>query len=511
VTSISPRPAQAGAHRLDQLALLLGLAPGSPAWEQIEVRGVTHDSRQVRPGDLYAAMLGENVHGAQFAGQAAAAGAVAILTDPRGVNRSAVAGLPVLVAPNVRTVLGRLAAEIYGRPGDALRTLAVTGTNGKTTTAFLMESGLRAAGLHTGLLGTVFTRIGDEVLSSTRTTPEAPDLHALLAVMRERGVAGVAMEVSSHALDAHRVDGLVFSVAAFTNLSQDHLDHHFSMESYFDSKVGLFTPEHAAAGVVNIDDPHGLRLVERSGIEVHTFSAAGNPAAAWRAVQVDARPDGTSFTVLGPGASAAGRVGMPGTFNLSNALCAVVALVVSGVALEDALRGVGECPGVPGRMERVDAGQPYLALVDYAHTPDAVATVLAALRPITPGRLIVVLGAGGDRDRGKRSVMGEIAARAGDVLVLTDDNPRSEDPAAIMAALRYGVDAVPAWARAQLHVEHDRAAAIGLAVGLAEAGDTLVVAGKGHEQGQEVAGVVRPFDDRGVLREAIVAALGGHG
>jgi UDP-N-acetylmuramoyl-L-alanyl-D-glutamate--2,6-diaminopimelate ligase len=509
VTPTSLRPQAPSVHTLEQVARLLGLTEGADALGAVQVRGVTHDSRQVQPGDLYVAMLGERAHGSQFVQAAAAAGAVAILTDPLGRYRSRWANLPVLTVPDARAVLGRLAAEIYGNPAANLHKLAVTGTNGKTTTAYLMESGLRASGLRTGVIGTVATRIDDEVLPSARTTPEAPELHALLAVMRERGVEALAMEVSSHALDMHRVDGLRFDVAAFTNLSQDHLDYHFAMEDYFLAKSRLFTPEHAAAAVVNLDDVHGRRIAGQTRLPLHTFSAAGNPAAAWRASELVAGPDGTEFTVTGPGGvSGSAMVSLPGAFNVANAMAAIVSLVVVGISLDDALLGVAACPGVPGRMERVAVGQSFLALVDYAHTPDAVATLLAALRPVTSGRLVVVLGAGGDRDRAKRPLMGEIASRAADVLVLTDDNPRSEDPAAIMAALRSGAESVATEAAAQLHIEHDRAAAIALAVGLARAGDTVVLAGKGHEPGQEVAGVVRPFDDRAVLTEALRSLSG---
>ncbi|MGQ0846395.1 MAG: UDP-N-acetylmuramoyl-L-alanyl-D-glutamate--2,6-diaminopimelate ligase [Sporichthyaceae bacterium] len=503
----SLRPQTPHGATVGALAARLGVSGLPEPVLGVPVGGVTHDSRQVQPGDLYAALLGERTHGAAFAVQAAEAGAVAILTDPLGRERSKLANLPVLVVPDARAALGQVSADVYGRPAQALTCLGVTGTNGKTTTAFLMESGLRAAGHSTGLLGTVATRIGDEALPSARTTPEAPDLHALLAVMRERGATAVAMEVSSHALDMHRVDGVVFAAALFTNLSQDHLDYHFTLEDYFTAKAALFTPEHAVVGVVNVDDEWGVRLVGRSRIPVRTYSALGADAD-WRIVDLVEAPDGSTFTVLGPdGARGDGSVALPGTFNVANALGAIATLVAAGIPLEAALRGVADCPGVPGRMERISAGQPFLAIVDYAHTPDAVATLLAALRPVTSGRLVVVLGAGGDRDRGKRPLMGEVASRRADVLILTDDNPRSEDPAEILSELRRGAESVFADEAAELHLQHDRAAAIALAVRLAKAGDTVVVAGKGHEQGQEAAGVVRPFDDRTVLR----AALAGGG
>ncbi len=503
----SLRPATVPACTVADLAALAGLTDVERGWSEVTVTGITHDSRQVRPGDIYAAMVGENVHGAAFARQAAEAGAVAILTDPLGRERARLGKVPVLVVREARAVLGTLASALYGDPAAEMLTIGVTGTNGKTTTAFMLESGLRAAGHRTGLLGTVATRIGDEALPSARTTPEAPDLHALLAVMRERAVTAVAMEVSSHALDMHRVDGVVYAVALFTNLSHDHLDWHFTLENYFAAKCALFTPEHAKAGVVNVDDPYGLRLAGTATVPITTFSATGAAGADWRAVDVALGPTGSTFTVRGPGvASCPARIGLPWAFNVANALGAIVTLVWAGVPLADAARGVGECPGVPGRMERVDAGQPYLAVVDYAHTPDAIDTVLSALRPVTTGRLIVVLGAGGDRDRTKRPRMGELAARLADVVVLTDDNPRSEDPAEILAAMRAGALAVPDEERAELLTEHDRAAAIALAVSRAGPGDAVVVAGKGHEQGQENSGVVTPFDDREVLGDALLAA-----
>lgn len=506
----SLRPDKPQARTVGELGQLIGAELPDPEGRTVKVSGITHDSRQVRPGDLYAAMLGENTHGAAFVKQAAEAGAVAILTDPLGRERSRLAGLPVLVANDARASLGAVAAAVYGEPAAAMLSIGVTGTNGKTTTAFMLESGLRAAGRSTGLFGTVATRIGDEALPSARTTPEAPDLHALLAVMSERGVDAVAMEVSSHALDLHRVDGVVYDAALFTNLSHDHLDFHFTMEAYFQAKAVLFTPAHAKAGVVNLDDAYGKRLTQNRLIPITTFSATGDEAADWRAVAVKLGPAGSTFTVQGPkGAGATASIGLPGAFNVANALGAIVALVVAGIPLKAAVEGVAACPGVPGRLEKVDAGQDFLAVVDYAHTPAAIETVLTALRPVTSGKLIVVLGAGGDRDKTKRPLMGEVAARLGDVLILTDDNPRSEDPKEILVAVKAGADGVSKEERAELLVEHDRTKAIALAVAKAEAGDAVVVAGKGHEQGQEAKGEVKPFDDREVLGDALLNAEPG--
>jgi UDP-N-acetylmuramoyl-L-alanyl-D-glutamate--2,6-diaminopimelate ligase len=346
------RPEKPTPRTVGELGTLIGAELPDPEGRTVKVSGLTHDSRQVRPGDLYAAMIGENAHGATFVNQAAEAGAVAILTDPLGRERSRLAGLPVLVVNDARASLGAVAAAIYGNPAAAMTTIGVTGTNGKTTTAFLLESGLRAAGKNTGLFGTVATRIGDEALPSARTTPEAPDLHALLAVMKERSVNAVAMEVSSHALDMHRVDGVVYDAALFTNLSQDHLDWHFTMEAYFQAKAALFTPAHAKAGVVNLDDHYGRRLLLSPQIPLTTYSATGDEAADWRAVAVDLGPDSSTFTVQGPkGAGGSASVALPGAFNVANALGAIVALVTEGLSLDDAITGVGACPGVAGRME----------------------------------------------------------------------------------------------------------------------------------------------------------------
>jgi UDP-N-acetylmuramoyl-L-alanyl-D-glutamate--2,6-diaminopimelate ligase len=499
----SPRPAGTTAKDADELVARLGaalLAVDGPAARPVS--GVTLDSRAVRAGDLYAALPGSRAHGADFAAQAAQAGAVACLTDPEGRDRSVSAGLTTYVVEEPRRALGGLAAWAYGEPAHALTTIGITGTNGKTTTAYLLEAGLRAAGRTTGLVGTIETRIGDDVLDSVRTTPEAPDLQALLAVMVERGVTAVAMEVSSHALVMGRVDGTVYDVAVFTNLSEDHLDFHADLEDYFAAKAMLFTPEHARAAVVDVDDEYGRRLARDATVPVVTVSPAGSDAD-WRVMAADIGPQGSTFALAGPdGARVPCATRLPGDFNLANAALAVVALVQAGVAADVAARGVAGCPGVPGRMERVsDDGDAVLALVDYAHSPDSLERLLATCRGLAGGhRVLVVVGAGGDRDPHKRPVMGEIAARDADVAVLTSDNPRSEDPLAILAAIRSGADRVPG---GHVEVVPDRRAAIEQAVAAARPGDVVVVAGKGHERGQEVDGVVHPFDDRDVLRAAL--------
>ncbi|WP_432562866.1 UDP-N-acetylmuramoyl-L-alanyl-D-glutamate--2,6-diaminopimelate ligase [Kineococcus sp. SYSU DK003] len=483
--------------------LATALGTGVPGVGNVAVRGVTLDSRRVGAGDLYAALPGANVHGARFAAQAAAAGAVAVLTDPAGQAEAAATGLPVLVVDHPRAVLGDLAARIFGRPGEALTTVGVTGTNGKTTTAYLVESLLRAAGWTTGLLGTVETRIAGERVSSVRTTPEAPDLHALLARMVAAGVRGCALEVSSHALAQHRVDGLVVDVAAFTNLSQDHLDFHGSMEEYFAAKAQLFTPAHSRRGVVWVDpadpDRWGARLAERATVPVSTVGPAGD----WRVSAVRTDRARSTFHLSGPGHELDLTCPLPGDFNVANAALAAVAALSLQVPARTVVAGLAAAQGVPGRMQPVvrdhDPDQAPLVVVDYAHTPDALERVLHTLRGTTPGRLVAVLGAGGDRDRGKRPLMGAAVAAAADVVVVTDDNPRSEDPAAIRAAVLAG-----ARGGARVLEVADRREAIRTALAACDGpADTVLLAGKGHETGQETAGVVTPFDDRLVGAEEL--------
>jgi UDP-N-acetylmuramoyl-L-alanyl-D-glutamate--2,6-diaminopimelate ligase len=382
----------------------------------------------------------------------------------------------------------------------------VTGTQGKTTTTRLAEAALQTAGVKAAVVGTVGTRVDGAEVRSVLTTPEAPDLHALFAVMRERGVEACAMEVSSHALVMGRVDGVVFDVACFTNLGRDHLDFHADVEEYFAAKARLFTPDRARLALVNVDDAFGRRLVQEATVPVRTFSATGADAD-WQAVDVTPTTAGSVFIVRGPTGEHRCEIGLPGEFNVANALCAVAALAESGYDAALVAEALGRVPGVAGRVEPVDAGQEFLAVVDYAHKPDALEAVLRSLRSRTTGRLVVVVGAGGDRDRGKRPLMGEVAARLADVLVVTDDNPRSEEPAAIRAEVLAGTRG----GAAEVHEVGDRREAIRQAVAAAGAGDCVVVAGKGHETGQEVAGTVHPFDDRVELREAIVGLLTSRG
>jgi len=519
------RPARPQARPLSGLGqLLFGSSPNEPG----RITGVTHDSRRVIPGDLYVALPGAQAHGAAFSAAAAQAGAVAILTDPVGRDQAARTGLPVFVVRSPREVLGKVACWVYGDPSTRLALIGVTGTSGKSTSTYLIEAGLRAAGHVTGMIGGVTLRIGPHEEPAGLTTPEATDLQALFATMAERGVTAAAMEVSSHALALGRVAGTRFDVAVFTNLSQDHLDFHPTMEDYFEAKAQLFTPAYSALGVVNTGDEWGRRLAARASVPITTFAVQPGPESSpmdgpslapsregwpiagveepdWAAVDVRSGADGSSFRVIGPGGVEADvTVSLPGAFNVANALGSVVALVESGVRLEDAVAGVAACPGVPGRLQRVPGGIPDV-FVDYAHKPGAVEAVLRALREVTQGNLIIVLGCGGDRDRAKRPMMGAAAASLADVAVLTSDNPRSEDPLAILSAMLDGVLTVPPGERARVVMEPDRAAAISYAIGMADKGDVVVVAGKGHERGQYVAGAVLPFDDSEVAGAALRA------
>jgi UDP-N-acetylmuramoyl-L-alanyl-D-glutamate--2,6-diaminopimelate ligase len=510
------RPRHVPVHPLTGLAALLGLRQPDRDSSFIHnewrgVTGVTHDSAAVQPGDLYAAMPGSRHHGAEFCGQAAAAGAVAVLTDQAGRDRAIRCGLPVFVVADPRARLGEVASWVYGDPSRRLQLIGVTGTSGKTTTTYLIDSGLRMAGHLAGLVGGVQTRAGAVAEPSRLTTPEATDLQALFAVMAEQKVTAAVMEVSSHALALGRVAGTRFEVAVFTNLSQDHLDFHHDMDGYFAAKAELFTPRYAASGVVNVDDSRGRRLAARAPIPVTTFSAAGRPDADWRAADVRCGADGSTFQVVGPGGvEADASVTLPGPFNVANALAAIVALVEVGVGLATAVAGVAACPGVPGRLERVGSDQDITVLVDYSHKPGAVEAVLSALRPVTPGSLRIVLGCGGDRDTGKRPLMGAAAAELADVAILTSDNPRSEDPLAILYEMLAGTLSVPPLDRAHVIVEPDRAAAIAMAVRGAAKGDVVVIAGKGHERGQYVGDQVIPFDDREVAAQALAGRPGAE-
>ena len=492
------------------LATVADLLPGvslqtAPAAEvpDIRITGVTLRGQDAEPGDLFAALPGARAHGGRYAADAVARGAVAVLTDRDGVAEIGGApGVPVLVHPAPRAVLGEVSSAVYGNPSERLRVIGVTGTSGKTTTAYLVEAGLRSAGRMPGLIGTVGVRIDGREQPSGLTTPEAPQLQALLALMVERGVDTVVMEVSSHALSLGRVDGVAFAVGGFTNLSRDHLDFHQSMEDYFEAKARLFDPEsaaHAALSVVCVDDHWGRAMAARAHRPV-TVSVTGT--ADWVVDDITTGEGGSQdFLAVDPaGVHHALRISLPGRYNVANGLLAVALLDAVGVSPEQAALGL-RVATVPGRLEAVDTGQQFLALVDYAHKPGALRAVLQTLRQQATGRLAVVFGAGGNRDQGKREPMGQVAGELADLVVVTDDNPRDEDPAAIRAAIASG--AAPG--TAEVVEIGDRRAAIEHAVAWARTGDIVLIAGKGHEAGQTSRGRTRPFDDRDELLRALQA------
>ncbi|MFD4428674.1 UDP-N-acetylmuramoyl-L-alanyl-D-glutamate--2,6-diaminopimelate ligase [Nocardia sp. NPDC058497] len=527
------RPNTPPSTSLQALLDLTGATVATPVTTETIVTGIEQRSNAVRSGDLFAALPGANSHGARFAADAIARGAVAVFTDAAGAALIGEVAVPVLVREQPRAVLGELSAEIYGHPSDRLRIVGITGTSGKTTTSYLVEAGLAAAGLSTGLIGTIETRIGGGRVPSALTTPEAPQLHAMFAAMVEQGVQAVVMEVSSHALALGRVDGVRFAVGAFTNLSQDHLDFHADFEDYFAAKRKLFeadSPIAARTAVICVDDEWGTRLAGdlTAPITISTVGAVPDGAATespawsrsatssgptdrgaatWRvAGDVQATGGAQEFTAAGPDGELTVRLRLPGRYNVANALLAVATCAAAGVDPAVAAPALATVD-VPGRMQRVERGQDFLAVVDYAHKPAAVESVVATLRghltEAGHGRLAVVVGAGGDRDAAKRPLMGAAAARGADLLIVTDDNPRTEDPAAIRAAVVAGAHELPATDRGEIREIGDRAAAIAAAIAWARSGDVVLIAGKGHEAGQEIQGVKHPFDDREVVAAAL--------
>jgi UDP-N-acetylmuramoyl-L-alanyl-D-glutamate--2,6-diaminopimelate ligase len=503
------RPTSDSGARLPALAAQVGAVAadgpdGRVAVPDMPITGVTLRAQDVQPGDLFAALPGSVTHGARYAGDAIERGAVAVLTDAAGVAEMGPQIVPTLVHPAPRSVLGGLAATVYGNPSEKMTIVGITGTSGKTTTTYMVESGLRAGRRIPGLIGTVGIRIDGTDIPSALTTPEAPALQAMLAAMAERGVDTVVMEVSSHALTLGRVDGTGFAVGGFTNLSRDHLDFHPTMSDYFEAKALLFDPDsalRARTAVVCIDDDAGRAMAARAGDAI-TVSAADQPAD-WRAIHVAPMgAGGQEFTVVDP-AGVHHRVGirLPGLYNVANCLVALAILDTIGIPVEQAARGLLETR-VPGRLEEIDCGQDFLALVDYAHKPGALRAVLTTLLQ-QDRRLAVVFGAGGERDPGKRRPMGEIAAELADLVVVTDDNPRGEDPAAIRREILAG--AAEGRGVAQVVEIADRRAAIRHAVAWAGPGDVVLIAGKGHETGQRSGDQTRPFDDRVELAQALEA------
>jgi UDP-N-acetylmuramoyl-L-alanyl-D-glutamate--2,6-diaminopimelate ligase len=472
-----------------RLADLAAVADGARVVDDpsVEVTDLAYDSRKAGPGTLFFCVVGEKRDGHEFAAQVVEAGAVALV-----VEHELDVGVPQVVVPSARAAMAPLAARFYGEPTAELRVVGITGTNGKTTTAFLLREILEAAGIQAGLLGTVKQVVGGLEEGVERTTPEAIDLQATFRRMLDAGDRACAMEVSSHALSLHRAEAIRFEAALFTNLTQDHLDFHADMEDYFRAKRRLFEAGPGTA-IVNVDDEYGARLAGE--FECITFSAEGCDAS-YSASDVSFDAGGAEFTIDG---ELRVRTGLPGHFNVANALGAFAAARALGVEAAAAAAGLARANRVPGRFEPIDEGQGFAVLVDYAHTPDSLENVLRAARRLTTGRLISVFGAGGDRDRDKRPKMGRAGAELSDLAVITSDNPRSEDPEAIVAEVAGGAEGAN-----ELEIVIDRREAIALALARAEPGDTVVIAGKGHEQGQEFeAGRKVPFDDRDVAREEL--------
>ena len=465
---------------------------------KIIISGATHNDSEVMPGDLFVAIPGANRHGAEFYESAKKRGAVAVLTDPTGVTL--IKDLPVLIVDNPRLIAGRVSALVYSEPMRDINCIAITGTNGKTTVTTLLHQIFSAAHRECGLIGTVETRIGDEVIASKRTTPEATDLQALAAVMRERHMRHLVIEASSHALQLHRLEGAHFAIAGFTNLTQDHLDFHGDMESYFAAKSALFNFAMAELACINIDDPYGARLAASTELPVLSISRS-NPKAIWHFIQIDSEAKRVQLKIRGSGGILIETsTTLRGGYNFDNLLMAIAIAVESGVDPIDIAAIVPNISGAAGRLEEVSVGQSFNAFVDYAHTPDAVSNVLKSIKEFTFGRVIAVLGCGGDRDASKRPLMGKALIESSDIAIFTSDNPRSEDPSDI---LRQMVGEISVVNKSQ--IISDRASAIAYAVSVAEPGDTVAILGKGHELGQEIKGEVFDFDDRLVLAQAIEA------
>ena len=464
----------------------------------ILVSGISIDSNQIEAGDIFIAVAGENSHGASFAASAKSNGAVAAITDQAGSEL--IKDFPVLIVSDPRNVAGSIAAWLYSEPMRDLFSVAITGTNGKTTVTTLLYQIAMAADRESGLIGTVETRIGDEVISSLRTTPEAPELQSLAAVMRERHMRNLFMEVSSHAIALNRIAGAQFKIAAFTNLSQDHLDFHEDMASYFATKAALFTYKYAETAYINIDSAWGAELALSQELPLVRISR-DQKGADWYFERIEPGLHSTQIAIRGSGGILIeSETKLAGDFNLENLLMAIAISVALGIDPVDIAAIIPKLIGAEGRLERIELGQPFRALVDYAHSPDSVSSVLATLKKEAVGKVIAVLGCGGDRDKSKRAPMGAALLAGSDIAIFTSDNPRSEDPAQIMKDMLAGLT-LPASAI----IELDRKKAIEVAVAQAQAGDIVILLGKGHERGQEINGIKHAFDDRLELAAAIEA------
>ncbi len=473
-------------------SLLARIAPQPDTQADTMVTGVAFRADEVREGDVFFCVQGAVHDGHDFAQAARAKGAAALVVE----REIPAIDMPQYVVPSTRVALGHAAAEFWGRPSESMQVFGVTGTNGKTTTTYVLDSILRAAGHTTGIIGTVETRIGNDRVPSSRTTPESSEVQALLARMRDTGVTAVSMEVSSHAIDLHRVDAVVFAAVGFTNLTQDHLDYHHTLSAYAAVKKRLFTDFAVSARVIDTDDEFGATMAEEFGDAITVGRRAGVTVRA-----ADERPsaDGTHFDLVNGAERVAVRLPLAGGYNVNNALMAAGCALSAGIPLETVVSGLETAPQVPGRLERIDEGQPFSVLVDYAHTPDSLEKASAAVKLVTDGRTIVVFGCGGDRDPSKRPLMGAAAARHADLIIITSDNPRSEDPVAIIAQIEPGLST----SGVSYEIEVDRHAAILRALELAEPGDSVLVAGKGHEDYQIFADKTVHFDDREVAREGL--------
>lgn len=490
------RPLETFAASLADAAQLVGAVYAGDT--TLTFTGVTHHDSDIEVGDLFIAIPGAHVHGASFAESARNRGAVAVVTDEVGAEM--VTDLLTLVVKDVRNAAALIAASLYRYPTRDMQSIGITGTNGKTTVSTLLYQIFEAVGRDTGLIGTVETRIGLDVIPSSRTTPEATELQALAAAMRERHMRHLVMEVSSHALALQRVNGSHFAISAFTNLSQDHLDFHHDMESYFKAKAALFTPHYTEQAFINVDSEYGQRLAGIATVPVTSVSRS-NKSATWHFIESTETTTGAEFSIRGSGGILIeSKTKLFGSYNLDNLLMAIAIACECGIDPVELAAITPQLLGAPGRLESVSLGQGFKALVDYAHSPDAVANVLAAARDFTSGKIIAVLGCGGDRDASKRPLMGAALAQGSDISVFTSDNPRSEAPSKILEQM-IGQLAISEPSR----IIEDRSAAIAYATSLAQPGDTVLVLGKGHESGQEIQGVVMPFDDRIHLAQAIEA------
>lgn len=493
------RPANPRTRSLAELAEFLGLyGQISPEYSGLTISGVCSDSRAIEPGDIFVALPGEKSHGCAFLTTALERGARAVLTDLRGDEiASRISGaFPRLVVPKPRSICGPVANWFYDNPSSSIFIAGITGTNGKTTTTYLLQQIWREAGRKSGLIGTVEINFAGHSYPASHTTPESDALQRLLATMKEDEVGEVAMEVSSHSLVQERVKGTKFSVVGFTNLSQDHLDYHGDMEGYFQAKKSLFSPEYSETALITIDSSYGERLWQETEIGKYSLSVTG--VADWHFASITERPTGFDLLIRGPGGiSIENEFHLIGRHNLENLLLAVASAFQSGIDPVTISNSLPALRGAPGRLERVPVPE-IMALVDYAHTPDAVTRALASVRPSAPGRIIAVLGCGGDRDTSKRPLMGSALNAGADIPIFTSDNPRSEDPNVILTEMTDGVAL-----RESAEIILDRRDAIRRAIELAQPGDLVIVLGKGHETGQEVMGEKRPFSDR---EEIILAA-----